>query len=157
MIILPSDSPFKDDGIRDHNWNGLKIEVMGEWSAKMYNPNDEEVCISITNGFPLVAELRPGFKDILRLRFDDTPDDELYEYDLREGLQDDDAEHVAEFVLRHRGVNKIVIHCFAGASRSRSMAAAICAVLKLPYHYTVKNSLVYSKVTSALENLLIEK
>lgn len=60
------------------------------------------------------------------------------------------AASVATFVREHAGADTLLLHCAAGVSRSRSMAAAICDVLGLPYQWTVLNDDVYRRVRTAM-------
>jgi predicted protein tyrosine phosphatase len=151
-------SPFPRDGLLMQGYGGLKLEVMSQAQARKYTPINNEVCISI-RAYPggvldsNVVELSDQFADVLSLQFDDNPDD----HNLLPGMVDvipmtaQQADDIAQFVLKHRdNKQKIVIHCFAGISRSRSTAAAIADVLELPYSFTVKNTHVYNLVSEAL-------
>lgn len=156
------ESPFKYDGFSpfdgctsETEYTGMKIVVMGEYSARKYIPGDDEVCISITTrnkvGFNVGdVPLDHRFEDILRLKFDDTAVDSMGS-DSPESITSQQADSVVQFVLKHRNRKKIVIHCFAGVSRSRSMAAAIVDSLDLPYSFTVLNLHVYDAVIDAFK------
>ena len=48
-MIYKEHNTFPSDGrIPDVEYSGLEIKVFGEYSARMYVPDDNEVCISIT-------------------------------------------------------------------------------------------------------------
>jgi len=131
-------------------YTGLDIVVMGLPTVISYTPlNSDEVCISISTdkwgGKPF---LNDKFEDVLYLSFDDVAYGD-HDDPTAKCIHWRDAQAVKNFVLKHREKSRLVIHCFAGASRSRSMAAAICDALELPYTYTAINQSVYTKVFSA--------
>lgn len=153
--------PFPTDGFiadeefqsEDH-YSGLKLLVLGQFSAERYQPQTgEEVCISITArddpSFGMApAKLSGMFRDILRLQFDDVAVGSA-DYEAATSITEDEAAKVVEFVKKHADKKKLVIHCFAGMSRSRSMASAIADYLDLPYDFTVLNPHVYDTVVNA--------
>lgn len=152
------------DRCTEENYKGLQLEVMGLASAEAYVPGDDEVCISIYayyhpefKGTSRPENLSKKFVDILYMEFDDRPDMKYYDprFDTAIEITEAQAAKIAQFVIKHRDKKKIVIHCFAGASRSRSTAAAIATVLKLPYSFTVLNTRVFTYVKAALEQLLV--
>lgn len=159
-MIYKHESPFPEDGriaADTLDYTGLEIEVLGEYSARQYTPQDNEVCISITtrpgravlNVSPV--PLHPNFVDVLRLQFDDTAVSHLGD-DQARSITRHQARDVAAFVAKHKDKKKLVIHCFAGMSRSRSMAAAIAEVLDIPFRFTVLNPHVYRAVKDAFES-----
>lgn len=82
------------------------------------------VVISITSAPDDVARIprSPELRAILRLSFADA------DADAADGLvlfDDEHAEAIAAFVRTHRDVQRIVVHCDAGLSRSPAVAAAI--------------------------------
>ncbi|HYD54123.1 MAG TPA: hypothetical protein VEA99_15920 [Gemmatimonadaceae bacterium] len=90
---------------------------------------------------------------MLTLEFEDTGSYADYVEQGRDnprGITQEQAAAVAAFVLRHRHRRAIVLHCAAGVSRSRSMAAAITEALKLPYEFTAVNDDVHRAVRRAL-------
>jgi predicted protein tyrosine phosphatase len=64
----------------------------------------------------------------LRLHF---PDADVASEQFPEGLlfAPEHAREIWDFVLRHRDVERVVIHCDAGISRSPAVAAALARVL----------------------------
>jgi protein-tyrosine phosphatase len=70
------------------------------------------------------------------------------------GISTQQALDASSFVLKHRSAPALVVHCTAGVSRSRSLAAAVATVLGLPYQWTVVNDAVYRAVSSALASEL---
>jgi hypothetical protein len=160
---------MEDDGFIGHEgYKGLRVEVsgqhvpcMGHACAEKYVPGDDEVCISYTAIHPMMGEdpngtelarLSDKFVEILRLQFDDRPDDKenVEKFAGAVLITEEQANKIGEFVWRNRNRNKILIHCFAGVSRSRSTAAAIVTEFQLPYKYTVFNSRVFNLVKRAL-------
>jgi hypothetical protein len=140
---------------------GLQIEVMSLRMAEKYVPGEDEVCISFYSyehkdwgGTSRPGNLSPNFVEILYMQLDDVPD--MKQNDPRfigaTEMTEAQADEIAKFVLKHRNRKKFVIHCYMGASRSRSTAAAIVDVFELPYSYTVLNSRVFNYVKQALKN-----
>jgi predicted protein tyrosine phosphatase len=148
------------DGLQREDWDGLRVVVMGQSSAEKYIPeNDDEVCISIVAVNPFedgtpprrpILNFREG--NVLRMYFDDRPDDKENspKFAGAKLITLEQAEQMGEFIWNNRNKKKIVVHCMAGVSRSRSTAAAIAAFFDLPYKYTVFNSRVYHLVAHAL-------
>lgn len=141
---------FSKDGPTPEYKTGLQLVVMGEFSARSYYPESPyEACISITSiGTPSAVPLNARFVDVLRLQFDDTSIERAND-SLATSITDSQADAIVKFVMTHKNRDKLVIHCFAGMSRSRSVAAAIAHALNLPFSFTVLNNDVYTKVTNA--------
>lgn len=157
MDLINPQNPFPEDGFigSPEDYTGLHIEVMGEFSARKYIPKDSEVCISITatpsQKFAVYdVPVHQNFIDVLRLKFDDTAVDRKWDVFAR-SISSEQCQQVVEFVKKHADKNKLVIHCFAGVSRSRSMAAAIAEYLNLPFKFTVYNEHVYMTVMHAFK------
>ncbi len=152
--------PFANDGLTDPEYTGQQLVVLSQSAAEKYTPSsNDEVCISIIaygnthDGVgSTAATLSPQFKDVLRMQFDDRPDDHLDDvyFDAAVEMTPEQADQIASFVIKHRDASRIVIHCWAGASRSRSTAAAIAAVRNFPYKFTIRNTKVYTLVKNAL-------
>jgi predicted protein tyrosine phosphatase len=88
------------------------------------------VIISITSSPDDVARLRhsPACRGVLRLSF---PDAEMASDGFAEGelFSREHATRVWDFVLQHRPeIERIVVHCDAGVSRSSAVAAALARV-----------------------------
>ena len=96
------------------------------------------------------------FDAVLRLVFDDTG---AYAQYVDQGgdnpstMSPEQALDVAAFVLEHERADALVIHCTAGVSRSRSLAAAVSDALSLPYQWTVVNDDVYRAAKQAFRSL----
>jgi predicted protein tyrosine phosphatase len=144
------DGFIKDGFIGDlATYTGLQVEVMSRSEAEDYIPGENEVCISIKSAAKMAmgsdrqANLHSNFIDIMRLEFDDTGMEMLGIEGAKEFTKND-AKNVWLFVMKHIDKKKLVIHCFAGLSRSRSMAAAIVDSLGLPYKYSINNKSLYT-------------
>jgi len=139
--------------VLDDGYKGCDVIVMGQASAMKYVPEtDNEVCISIVttewSGVPTV-ELNPKFKDILRLSFDDILS---INHNNSDGLDEADARRAVEFFGKYvKTADKIIIHCFAGLSRSRSMAGTLCECFNLPFKYNIRNKNVYNMIYKAFQ------
>lgn len=146
---------FETDGFYGPDeYDGLRISVMSLREVMEYMPGPDEVCISIhTDYYGYAKPELLGFVDVLRLNFDDTAVDRLDDKDAIPYTREM-ANQVAKFVLKHRDKKKLVIHCFAGISRSRTMAAAIAHVLDLPFRFTIKNMMVGVLTAETLIQLL---
>ena len=106
------------------------IIVLSLPRAAEYEPSRREICISITDPKSEPAELSAQFADVLRLAFSDIveptglPSHQLFA-----------AEHataIIEFLDRWPDVDRIVIHCHAGLSRSPGVALAIAELRGWP-------------------------
>ena len=86
-----------------------------------------------------------GLKDILQLRFDDL-DGEIFEKILKKyrdrgddidrekfiWFNEDHAESIIEFAERHKNIDRLIVHCHAGISRSSGVACAISHMYGIP-------------------------
>jgi hypothetical protein len=100
------------------------ILILSEEDACCYEPAGDEVCISITDPDADHPRLSPRFRAILRLSFSDieTPGP-LPSHVL---FDEQHAHEILEFFDTWRTVDRIVIHCFAGLSRSPGVAIGLC-------------------------------
>lgn len=104
-----------------------EILVMSQFDAERYADGaHNETCsvISITSHGDDEAQVyvdeSNGIKDILRLQFNDTDEDD--------GISEDDAEAISEFVKHAMNLDRLIVHCGAGQSRSAGVAAAIMKI-----------------------------
>jgi predicted protein tyrosine phosphatase len=137
-------------------YRGIKVRVMSASKASRYTPGANEVAISIHSTAERPAALSRKFRDILSLVFDDTcefADYTIHGHDNPTSITSELADAVAAFVNRYRDASALLINCAAGVSRSRSMLAAICNALELPYTWTVVNDDVYRQVTEAFNRV----
>lgn len=105
--------------------------------------------ISITAPDEPEATLQPGWSSVLRLKFADTDDAAEVEVAFNDGH----ARTVVDFV---RGldaqVEGVVVHCFAGISRSAAVAKFIADTYELPFPqaYAQYNKLIYRRLNQVL-------
>jgi predicted protein tyrosine phosphatase len=98
--------------------------VLSREKAECYKPSGVEVCISILDPRSEPARLSPDFADVLRLYFSDiaspstAPGDVLFDQEHVEAID--------SFLARWPNVDRIVVHCMAGVSRSPGVALGIC-------------------------------
>lgn len=155
--------PYPGDGLKigHADYTGMAVQVFGRFAAEHYEPeSNEEVCISIRsatkNGSDdRQAKLSGRFTAVLYMVFDDTTQEDFY-HEAPTGLSEEQADLIAQFVIKHRDKKKIVLHCYAGVNRSRSTAEAICRELKLPFAYTINNYDLFDQVSKAIRKRLQE-
>ena len=106
------------------------ILILSLSRAAAYRPSGREICISITDPQSEPAELSAQFAEVLRVAFSDIveptglPSHQLFA-----------AEHataIVEFLDRWPEVDRIVVHCVAGLSRSPGVALAIAELRGWP-------------------------
>ena len=105
--------------------------ILRRTAAASYVPSGVEVCISISNPEAPDLVLSPDFRDVLRLRFDDVDQRDVgsgYFVDFNEAH----ARDILAFVDRWQAVDRIVVHCLAGLSRSPAVAIGLCEVFGWP-------------------------
>ncbi len=111
--------------------SGPEFLILRRTAAASYAPSGVEVCISISNPDAPDLVLSPDFRDVLRLRFDDVDQRDVgsgYFVDFNEAH----ARDILAFVDRWQTVDRIVVHCLAGLSRSPAVAIGLCEVFGWP-------------------------
>lgn len=134
-------------------WQGRRprgvplILVLSRTEAVLARPIRRGVIISIRAPGTEPPRLSPNWKAVLSLEIEDVDLNGKLdpEVDLRTP-----AEAIAAFVRAHSRAPQILLHCHAGASRSRSTAAAICESYGWPYRWTVLHRPLYHAVLAAL-------
>lgn len=120
--------------------------------------NQNTIIISITevdSPLALIDEKNPFIKGVLRLEFDDEVQGENI-------ITDAQAAQVVEFI-NNRTCDNLIVHCFAGISRSAGMAAAISKAIDGDDMWVFKNGCyvpnmcVYRKVLNAFMCPIDEK
>lgn len=99
-----------------------EIRIMSRSEAKQYSAHKnipESAIISIWSDgdWPCRFFENERIKAIGKWQFDDVLDDR--------GISHKQAEQIADFVKRNRGIDTLIVHCDAGISRSAGVAAAI--------------------------------
>ncbi len=152
--MLPRDLPARlaQDGYvgpgLESDMLGLTMRVLSEPKARRYVPGPDEVCISMHGRGAPATRLHSGWVEVLRVACDDTGPYAVPTLTGR-SLSPDEAASILAFVRRHLGRRRLVVHCVAGVSRSRSVAAAVASVFGLPYRWTALNPDVTSAIGAA--------
>lgn len=100
----------------------VRLHVLSREEAEHYEPREVEACISIGDPAATPADLSPAFVAVLRLAFNDivadpAPSDVLF--------GPEHAGEIIQFVERWPQVDRIVVHCGAGVSRSPGVALGV--------------------------------
>ena len=107
----------------------IELVVLSREAAERYEPKGKEICISIGDPHGTPAQLSDAFVAVLRLGFNDiiayTGEDDVL-------FAQEHAEAVLRFVEQWPGIDRIVVHCHAGVSRSPATALGVCDVLGWP-------------------------
>lgn len=113
----------------------MKIRIMSFEQALNYQPLSNERCSIIRilepNEKQEKLKYEEYFDDILELFFDDIVGTE-YEY-LPSNIRlftKNDAKRVLNFFQKNRNIDSLIIHCFAGISRSPAIALGLSWFLK---------------------------
>ncbi len=107
----------------------IEFRVLSREAAERYEPRGVEVCISIGDPSAAPAKLSRAFAAVLRLTFNDivaapAEEDVLFA-----------AEHagdILQFLQQWPHVERIVVHCEFGASRSPGVALGLCDAFGWP-------------------------
>jgi predicted protein tyrosine phosphatase len=107
----------------------IELRVLSREAAERYEPSGVEVCISIGDPCAAPAQLSRAFVAVLRLAFNDivaAPGAEDVLFATKH------AEDILRFVEQWPHVERIVVHCGAGASRSPGVALGLCDAFGWP-------------------------
>lgn len=152
----------------------FKIIVMSRLQAEEYVPKnkDDEVCISINFPQPIFEfqyNLMQKFRDVLFLKIIDNGGD-TPEFLIKNklggplghvGASEDyfgalHARKVIDFLEKNKDAKTVVIHCLAGVSRSRSLAAAIAQQYNTEQTFVVHNPFLFDKFVSEHKRFYVE-
>lgn len=102
-----------------------ELLVLSRKQVEVYEPSGREACISITDADDeQLPTLSSAFVAILRVAFNDidrpNPDPSAVLFD------ESHATKVMDFVRHWENVDRIVVHCMAGQSRSPGLALGLC-------------------------------
>ena len=111
----------------------LDIQILNRKEAKKfsYKPHDFKtaiISITDTDKADVIFEKNEvnGIRAVLRLKFDDVERD----YKNEHCITKEDAENIVKFVNKNKNkVDKFIVHCEAGVSRSAGVGAAIMKAL----------------------------
>ena len=105
--------------------------VLSRADAESYTPTGVEVCVSISDRGEPPADLSSRFVSVLRVTFSDITSMRLKrDGDIVFGAAH--AEAILDFIARHRDVERVVVHCQKGRSRSAAVAVSLCEMLSGP-------------------------
>jgi predicted protein tyrosine phosphatase len=97
--------------------------VLSRENAQQYEPTQREICISISDPSAEPARLSPRFVSVLRLWFSDVVESEDPS-DILFALEH--ATSISAFLDEASEVDRIVLHCNMGISRSPAVALGLC-------------------------------
>jgi len=129
--------------------------ILSRTDAESYTPSGVEVCVSITEPGQSPAILSSSFTSVLRLTFSDVTSMRL--------LKPEDvvfsrahAETILDFIAQCQHVDRVVVHCEKGRSRSAAVAMALCEMLSGPVdelerRFPEWNRLIRSALSEAAE------
>jgi predicted protein tyrosine phosphatase len=102
-----------------------ELVVLSREEAERYEPTGTEICISISDPDAEPARISARFAALLRLSFDDlTERGEASDILFAE----EQAREIRAFVDSWPNVDKVVVHCNAGVSRSPGVALGLCDI-----------------------------
>ena len=101
-----------------------RMVILSLSRAEQYQPQHDEICISITDPRASAARLSPAFKAVLRLGFSDIATPSPFEWHVL--FAPNHAQEILDFVDSWPDVERIVVHCVGGQSRSPAVAMALC-------------------------------
>jgi predicted protein tyrosine phosphatase len=101
-----------------------RMVIMSVDRAESYQPHGAEVCISITDPKAPAARLSPEFKAVLRLGFSDIAEPSPFAWHVL--FAPEHAQEILDFVDGWPEVERIVIHCVGGQSRSPAVGMGLC-------------------------------
>jgi len=106
------------------------VEFVSRWTAEARPAQDDTIVISINNSWDDFANLQPGWKDVLALKFDDVD----FLSDRYKRFYLGDATEILAFVRKYQdSATRILVHCMAGESRSAAVAKVIAGMYDLPF------------------------
>lgn len=125
--------------------------------AERQTPPPNWAVISITEPSTTAAALQDGWHDVLRLKFDDV---DVATDEAATVFSPEDAVAVLHFVTKNASeVEGILVHCFAGISRSAAIAKFIADMyrLRFPASYSIYNKQVYRRLNQAQWDSAVEQ
>ena len=102
-----------------------ELLILSRKKAEAYEPSGREACISITDvGDSPLPVLSSEFVAVLRVAFSDI--DEASTDPSEVLFNERHARQVMDFARQWTHVDRIVVHCMAGQSRSPGIALGLC-------------------------------
>lgn len=100
-----------------------ELTILSREDVESYEPTTREICISISDPGAQPAGLSPSFLAVLRLQFDDL-NERNEEGDIL--FTPEHARDINSFVDKWSDVDRVVVHCNMGVSRSPGIALGLC-------------------------------
>jgi predicted protein tyrosine phosphatase len=107
----------------------IELRVLSREGAERYKPRGVEACISIGDPRAVPVPISPAFVAVLRLAFNDIVAAPAAE-DVLFGPEH--AREILRFVKEWAHVERLVVHCGAGVSRSPGVAIGLCDAFGWP-------------------------
>ena len=107
-----------------------RIVILGIGRAEAYQPHGAEICISISDPKATPVRLSDDFKAVLRLTFSDIALPPTMPHDVL--FAEEQAREILDFIERWPDVERIMIHCVGGVSRSPAVGMALCELHQWP-------------------------
>lgn len=105
----------------------LNIRFLPESDATLIAPPPGWAVISITDRGRAPADLKAGWCSVYRISFDDVENDWGGRFRCITDAQAHKLVRYLERLRRHGGLDALIVHCFAGASRSAAVAVFAAA------------------------------
>lgn len=100
-----------------------ELVVLSREDAEFYEPGPNEICISISDPHAPPADISERFAAVLRLNFDDL-NERHQQSDIL--FAADHARAITDFVDVWPDVDRVIVHCNMGVSRSPGVALGLC-------------------------------
>lgn len=100
-----------------------ELTILSREDVESYEPASREICISISDPGAQPAGLSPSFLAVLRLQFDDL-NGRTAEGDIL--FTPDHARAINTFIDKWSDVDRVIVHCNMGVSRSPGIALGLC-------------------------------
>jgi predicted protein tyrosine phosphatase len=100
-----------------------ELIVLSREDAESYQPTMREICISIADPDAEPANVSDRFVAVLRLHFDDITERALSSDIL---FAADHARAITTFIDKWPDIERVMVHCNMGVSRSPGVALGLC-------------------------------
>lgn len=100
-----------------------ELIVLSREDAEHYQPTKKEICISISDPDAEPANVSDKFVAVLRLHFDDITEMGLASDIL---FAADHAREITMFIDKWPDIERVMVHCNMGVSRSPGVALGLC-------------------------------
>jgi predicted protein tyrosine phosphatase len=143
-----------------------KVLILPRSSAAQFKYDKSWACISISSDiheFPPIDEInRQGLLKLIFEDLDAVPGaawSEAYPEKVKNLFNEEHANKILDFLIEHwRSVDLLMIHCYAGQSRSAGIGKFVCENLqpsqfdRFNEYFKMANKLVYTRLKEAFKN-----